>query len=183
MRASRPLGRPPLDPAQPSTSVSVSLPMAQFDAFCVRAHYEGVSVPEIIRRDLRTAQRWFTSTEPGRPVPAESYRVERRRRVTCASARAHHCVTRWRSAGYCGKPSSPRLGCVTRPRLLPRGRRWRHVHRRRRVDMRGRDGAGHVRRRRHPAALRWPGSGGLEVAAATQGSTRGSAGGHPSSLR
>lgn len=50
-----PLGRPPLDPTQPSVSVSVPMPLSQFAAFCARAAAEGVSVPAIIRADLDAA--------------------------------------------------------------------------------------------------------------------------------
>jgi hypothetical protein len=50
-----PLGRPPLDPTQPSVSVSVPMPLSQFAAFCARAQAEGVSVPAIIRADLDAA--------------------------------------------------------------------------------------------------------------------------------
>jgi Ribbon-helix-helix protein, copG family len=46
-------GRPPLDDADPSVPVTVTLPSKDFDALCKRALREGVSIPEIIRRDLR----------------------------------------------------------------------------------------------------------------------------------
>lgn len=49
------VGRPPLDPTQPSVSVSVPMPLSQFAAFCARAAAEGVSVPAIIRADLDAA--------------------------------------------------------------------------------------------------------------------------------
>jgi hypothetical protein len=45
-------GRPPLDEADPSVSVSISMPSRQFAGYCARAHADDVSVPEIIRRDL-----------------------------------------------------------------------------------------------------------------------------------
>jgi len=46
-------GRPPLDDADPSGHVTLTLPSKQIDAFCRRALREDVSVPEIIRRDLQ----------------------------------------------------------------------------------------------------------------------------------
>ena len=55
MRDLVPPGRPALDPTQPSTSVSVTLPIGQFEGYCVRAAHDGVSVPEIIRADLAIA--------------------------------------------------------------------------------------------------------------------------------
>ncbi|HEV8445457.1 MAG TPA: hypothetical protein VGQ44_01510 [Gemmatimonadaceae bacterium] len=45
-------GRPPVDDADTSTEVGVTLPTKQFDAYAKRALHEDVSVPEIIRRDL-----------------------------------------------------------------------------------------------------------------------------------
>lgn len=50
-----PIGRPALDPTQPSVSVSVPMPLSQFAAFCARANAAGVSVPAIIRSDLDVA--------------------------------------------------------------------------------------------------------------------------------
>jgi hypothetical protein len=47
-----PKGRPPLDRADPSVHVGVTLPSKQFDEYSKRALREGVSVPEIIRQDL-----------------------------------------------------------------------------------------------------------------------------------
>ena len=46
-------GRPPLDDADPSVHVGVTLPAKQFDEYAKRALREGVSVPEAIRRDLQ----------------------------------------------------------------------------------------------------------------------------------
>ena len=45
-------GRPRLDPAADTARVGVSLPVPQYDAYVKRALADGVSVPEIIRRDL-----------------------------------------------------------------------------------------------------------------------------------
>jgi hypothetical protein len=56
-------GRPPLDEHDPSVRVSVSLPSKQFDDFCERALREQVSVPAIIRRDLRQHQQQKKSTK------------------------------------------------------------------------------------------------------------------------
>ncbi len=57
-----PGGRPPLDPTQPSVSVSVPMPLSQFRGYCVRATAEGVSVPEIIRADLGVAADVYRAT-------------------------------------------------------------------------------------------------------------------------
>ena len=46
-------GRPPIDPADPSVGVHVRLPSQQYDATYQRAAAAGVSVPEMIRRDLQ----------------------------------------------------------------------------------------------------------------------------------
>jgi hypothetical protein len=46
-------GRPPLDDDDPSAHVTLTIPSKQLDAFCRRALREDVSVPEIIRRDLK----------------------------------------------------------------------------------------------------------------------------------
>jgi hypothetical protein len=46
-------GRPPLDKADPSVRVGVSMPSKQFDELDKRAKRAEVSVPEIIRRDLK----------------------------------------------------------------------------------------------------------------------------------
>jgi hypothetical protein len=45
-------GRPPLDEADPSIKVTISLPSRQFDDFCARALREQISLPEVIRRRL-----------------------------------------------------------------------------------------------------------------------------------
>jgi hypothetical protein len=45
-------GRPPLDDADPSVPVCVTMPSKQFAKYCKRAAREDVSVPEIIRREL-----------------------------------------------------------------------------------------------------------------------------------
>lgn len=46
-------GRPPIDDDDPSERVCISLPSKEFTAYRRRAAQEDVSVPEIIRRDLR----------------------------------------------------------------------------------------------------------------------------------
>jgi hypothetical protein len=46
-------GRPPLAADDASLHVGVSLPSRQYDDYCRRALEDDVSVPEIIRRDLR----------------------------------------------------------------------------------------------------------------------------------
>lgn len=56
-------GRPPLDDEDSSTEVGVTFPTKEFDAYAKRALREDVSVPEIIRRDLREKK--------GRRAPAE----------------------------------------------------------------------------------------------------------------
>ena len=48
-------GRPPLDPADPSVRVGVSLPTKQFDALCAQAQRDAISLPEVIRRLITDA--------------------------------------------------------------------------------------------------------------------------------
>jgi hypothetical protein len=48
-------GRPPLDDDDASVPVCVSLPGRQYDAMYTRAQRDGVTVPEVIRRDLERA--------------------------------------------------------------------------------------------------------------------------------
>jgi len=48
----RPPGHPPLVDDDASVQVGVTLPAKQFDEYATRANREGVSIPEIIRRDL-----------------------------------------------------------------------------------------------------------------------------------
>lgn len=50
-------GRPPIDDDDHSIEVGVTLPLKQFDAYAKRALREDVSVPEIIRRELREKKR------------------------------------------------------------------------------------------------------------------------------
>lgn len=45
-------GRPPVDASDSSVYVSVTLPSKRYDDLCKRALDAGVSVSEIIRRDL-----------------------------------------------------------------------------------------------------------------------------------
>jgi len=49
-------GRPPIDDDDDSVPVCLSLPARQYDAICDRAQAAGVTVPEVIRRDLRRAE-------------------------------------------------------------------------------------------------------------------------------
>jgi hypothetical protein len=48
-------GRPPIDDDDDSVPVCVSLPARQYDAIYDRAQRDGVTVPEVIRRDLQRA--------------------------------------------------------------------------------------------------------------------------------
>jgi hypothetical protein len=50
-------GRRPLDPRDPSVSLTVRLPSRQFDALCRRALQAQTSVPAEVRRVLRRAQK------------------------------------------------------------------------------------------------------------------------------
>jgi hypothetical protein len=54
-RTGRPRGRPPLDPTDPSVSVSVQLPSKTFDQLDRRARLARCSMPELMRRLLRKA--------------------------------------------------------------------------------------------------------------------------------
>jgi hypothetical protein len=45
-------GRPALDPHDPSSKVTLTLPSRQLDEYCRQALREDVSVPEVIRREL-----------------------------------------------------------------------------------------------------------------------------------
>jgi hypothetical protein len=46
-------GRPPLSNDDPSTSVTIKVPSKDYDELYARSRIARVSVPEIIRRDLR----------------------------------------------------------------------------------------------------------------------------------
>ncbi len=46
-------GRPPLDDNDPSVAVCVTMPSKQFAEYSKRARREDVSVPTIIRRELK----------------------------------------------------------------------------------------------------------------------------------
>ncbi len=46
-------GRPPLDETDPSVDVHVKMSSKQYDATYQRAQRERVTVPEMIRRDVR----------------------------------------------------------------------------------------------------------------------------------
>jgi hypothetical protein len=46
-------GRPPLDPTDRSVKLSITIPSRQFDTYCTQATKACVSVPEIIRRELK----------------------------------------------------------------------------------------------------------------------------------
>lgn len=50
-------GRPPLDRNDPSVSIHVKLTTRQYDDVYRRAQRDRVSVPAIIRRDLRAPRR------------------------------------------------------------------------------------------------------------------------------
>ena len=50
-------GRPPIDDTDASVEVGVTLPAKQFDAYARRALREDVSIPEIIRRELKEKKR------------------------------------------------------------------------------------------------------------------------------
>jgi len=56
----RPPGRPPLDANDTSVHVGVKLPAKRFDELCRRALHEDVSVPEVIRRLLYSAEKKST---------------------------------------------------------------------------------------------------------------------------
>jgi len=62
-------GRPRLDPTDRSVAVSLALPGRQFDRLCQRASLARVSVPEIIRRDLRRSR---SADPPARPGASQS---------------------------------------------------------------------------------------------------------------
>ena len=49
-------GRPPLDPADRTVPVNVALPAKYFDALCRQASREQITVPELIRRQLRVSR-------------------------------------------------------------------------------------------------------------------------------
>lgn len=50
------MARPRLDAQDPSVAVSLRMPSKQLDDLCKRALRAGVSVPEIIRRDLKSIE-------------------------------------------------------------------------------------------------------------------------------
>jgi hypothetical protein len=50
-------GRPPLDDDDPSVDVHLRMPAKQYDATYDRARRERMSVPELIRQDIREAAR------------------------------------------------------------------------------------------------------------------------------
>lgn len=54
MKERRRPGRKPLDPADPSVNVHFRLPSKQYDAIYARARHAGETIPELIRRRLRT---------------------------------------------------------------------------------------------------------------------------------
>lgn len=51
----KPPGRPPLDSSDDSVPVCLTLTARQYDELDARAKRERVSVPEVIRRELRIA--------------------------------------------------------------------------------------------------------------------------------
>jgi len=50
-------GRKPLDPADRSIKVTISLPARQFDEYCAAARRHDLSLPEVIRRALASPQK------------------------------------------------------------------------------------------------------------------------------
>lgn len=50
-------GRPPLDDDDPSVDVHIRMPSKQYDATYRRASRARLTVPELIRRELRTASK------------------------------------------------------------------------------------------------------------------------------
>ena len=54
-------GRPHVDDDDESQEVGVTFPRRQFDAYAKRALLEDVSVPEIVRRELRELRRRRTA--------------------------------------------------------------------------------------------------------------------------
>lgn len=57
MKPTRPPGRPPLDDDDESVPVHLTLTASDYDEAYQRAQQAGVSVPEIIRRDVKAAQK------------------------------------------------------------------------------------------------------------------------------
>jgi hypothetical protein len=55
-RRRRPVGRPPIDPTDPSVSVQVRLPSKQFDDLCRRALHARRSLPAQVRLMLKARQ-------------------------------------------------------------------------------------------------------------------------------
>ena len=47
------MGRPPLDPDDPAVAVHLKLPSKEFDQWCARAAAARITMPEMIRRELR----------------------------------------------------------------------------------------------------------------------------------
>lgn len=50
------LGRPPLDDEEPSVPVHLKMTASQYDEYYRRAILERISIPEVIRRDLRAGR-------------------------------------------------------------------------------------------------------------------------------
>ena len=50
-------GRPPLDDYDPSTTVTLRVASKDYDDLYSRARRERISVPELIRRDLRKVEK------------------------------------------------------------------------------------------------------------------------------
>jgi len=57
-------GRPPIDPPDRSVVVSLTIPARTYDAYYRRARAARVSVPELIRRDLRTRRQKTETRSP-----------------------------------------------------------------------------------------------------------------------
>lgn len=45
-------GRPPLDPASPSVTITITLPAKVYDAYCLQALKEQRSLPAVLRQAL-----------------------------------------------------------------------------------------------------------------------------------
>jgi hypothetical protein len=50
-------GRPPLDPSARSVAIQLRVPARDYDVLYGRAQREGVSIPEVVRRDLTDSAR------------------------------------------------------------------------------------------------------------------------------
>ena len=62
----RKVGRPPLDPTDPSVGLSLSLPGKQFDALYARARQARMTMQEFVRKKLKPELQPL-STRPDKP--------------------------------------------------------------------------------------------------------------------